>query len=199
MRLPLLLPLLLLSACATLYLPQLRTPRHSFEAMREAWREDSSALFLHTLSRAVLRDYNEQAIRIGWSSIRGRVGEFVEEARVVETADYTAAPVDPRAPQGWVWPEQGLVLMRLRVELHGQHEDFLFAREVDPPPPQARQAQGFQIGDRYFRVNEHPSPETYLFEDSPESERTHWRLVFPYYPFQSMGPLTRRLQEQLAE
>lgn len=136
-------------------------------------------------------------LRIGWSEIRPKVGSFIDAATVVEVADYRAGRPDPLAPAGFVWPEDGAPLMRLRLRLQGEEEDFLFQREIDDPPANAKQSRGFWIGDRYFVRTEHPSPDTYLQEDSPESERTHWRLVFPYQPFQRKGPLTYRLQREL--
>lgn len=187
---------LLASACSVTARPRLIEPRTSIDVMRDAYREDNPSLFLHTLGRPVLREYSEHMLRVGWSEIRPRVGAFIDAATVVEVADYRAPRFDPLAPKGFVWPDDA-PLMRLRLRLDDDEEDFLFQQEVDDPPPTAKQARGFWIGDRYFIRTEHPSPDTYLVEDSPELERTHWRLVFPYYPFQQQGPLTARLQQEL--
>lgn len=188
---------LLAAACSVTARPRLIQPRTSIEVMRDAYREDDPSLFLHTLGRPVLREYSEHMLRIGWSEIRPRVGAFIDRAEVVEVNDYRAPRPDPLAPPGFVWPDDGTPLMRLRLRLDGEEEDFLFQQEIDAPPTNARQSRGFWIGDRYFIRTEHPSPDTYLDVDSPEAERTHWRLVFPYHPFQRQGPLTARLQQEL--
>lgn len=188
---------LLASACSVTARPRLTEPRTSIDVMRDAYREDDPSLFLHTLGRPVLREYSEHMLRVGWSEIRPRVGAFIDRAKVVEVTDYRAPRPDPLAPAGFVWPDDGAPLMRLRLRLDNDEEDFLFQQEIDDAPPTAKQARGFWIGDRYFVRTEHPSPDTYLVEDSPEAERTHWRLVFPYYPFQREGPLTWRLQQEL--
>jgi hypothetical protein len=187
------------TGCAAGPRPQLTDPDVSVRVMRDAFEKDDVALFLHTLSRPVLREYNEHLIRVGWSDIRPRVGEFVEDARVVEVEDVHALPVDPSASRSYVWPVESARLRRVRITVGDVHEDFLFTLEVDAPPPAARQARGFWVGDGYYVRTEHPSPQTYLTEDSPESERTHWRLVFPYHPYQHNGRLSARLQAQLAQ
>jgi hypothetical protein len=200
---PLLCAVLLTVACSTGPRPVLSNPEVSVGAMRDAFEQDDVGLFLHTLGRPVLREYSEHVIRIGWSDIRPRVGEFVDGARVVEIvdvpsgehADFASLPT----PRGYVWPEPTAHLRRVRLAVGDDYEDFLFALEIDPPPPTAKQARGFWIGDRYFVRTEHSSPQTYLVDDSPEAERSHWRLVFPYLPYQQDGKLTIRLQEQLAD
>lgn len=188
---------LLAAACSVTARPRLIQPHTSIEVMRDAYREDDPSLFLHTLGRPVLREYSEHMLRVGWSEIRPRVGAFIDRAEVVEVNDYRAPRPDPLVPPGFVWPDDGTPLMRLRLRLDGEEEDFLFQQEIDAPPTNARQSRGFWIGDRYFIRTEHPSPDTYLDVDSPEAERTHWRLVFPYHPFQRQGPLTARLQQEL--
>ncbi|MCC6463987.1 MAG: hypothetical protein IT463_01455 [Planctomycetes bacterium] len=189
-----------LTACASGPRPLLDSPDAAVTAMRDAYRQDEPGLFLHCLSRPVLKVYSEHVLRVGWSEIRPRVGDLVAAAEVVSRDSYQAPqPLPlPLPPEGCVNPEAGLPLLRVRLRVQGREEDFLFQREVDPAPPAARQAAGFWVGDRYFVRSEHPSPQTYLFEDSPEEGRTHWRLVFPYAPFQQGGELTRLLQEKLA-
>jgi hypothetical protein len=189
---------LLASACSTTTRPQLLKPETTIEVMRDAYRENDSGLFLHTLSRPVLAEYSEHLIRVGWGEIRPRVGAFVDAAEIVGVEEFRAIKPDPLAPADFVWPDEDSNLMRVRLRLEGEEEDFLFEQELDPPPPDAKQARGFWIGDRYIIRTEHPSPESYLRGDSPEADRTQWRIVFPYYPFQKEGPLTRKLQEQLA-
>jgi len=197
-RFPVLLAALALTSCAATTRPQLTRPERTIEVMRDAYRQDDAALFLHTLGRPVLKEYSEHLIRVGWGDIRPKVGSFVDSAEVVSAQDYDAPQPDPLAPADFVWPTGDAPLMRVRLRLDGKEEDFLFEQEVDPPPPQAKQARGFWIGDRYFARTEHPAPGTYLLEDSPESERTQWRIVFPYFPFQKEGPLTEMLRRQLA-
>lgn len=189
---------LLAAACTTTARPQLKRPETAIEVMRDAYRENDSGLFLHTLSRPVLKEYSEHLIRVGWGEIRPKVGAFVDAAEVVSVSEYRAIQPDPLVPADFVWPDKDAKLMVLRLRLDGEEEDFLFEQEVDPAPEQSKQARGFWIGDRFVHRNEHPTPQTYLREDSPEEDRTQWRIVFPYYPFQSSGPLTRKLQEQLA-
>ncbi|MBE7492303.1 MAG: hypothetical protein HS108_11175 [Planctomycetes bacterium] len=166
--------------------------------MREAFFRDDASLFIHTLGSPVLREYSEYTLRVGWSEIRPQVGSFVEKARVVSVADFRAPALEPLPPPGFVRPTPGAALKVAVLELEGRRERFLFQREVDPAPETSRQATGFWVGDRYFVRSEHPSAETYLVEDSPEKDRTHWRLVFPYEPFQRDGELTRMLQDKLA-
>ena len=185
------------TACTITTRPQLVDPQTTIDVMRQAYREDDSGLFLHTLGRPVLREYSEHLVRVGWSEIRPKVGEFVDAAAIVEASKYRAEKPDPLISSDFVWPEPEAELMRVRLRLDGDEEDFLFEQELDDAPETAKQAKGFWIGDRYFVRTEHPSPNTYLVEDSPESERTQWRLVFPYFPFQRDGALTRRLQDAL--
>ncbi|MHC4839934.1 MAG: hypothetical protein ACYTDT_03095 [Planctomycetota bacterium] len=185
------------TACATTETRQLKNPETTVAVMRDAFNEDESSLFLHCLSKQVLSRYSEHVIRIGWSDIRPGVGEFVSVAKVVEVKEFDAADYDPLVAEDFVWPTDGAVLKRVKLSVEGDTEDFLFEREVDDPPSNAKQARGFWIGDQYIVRTEHDSPETYQDEDSPESERVQWRLVFPYYPFQSNGALTARLQRQM--
>ena len=103
--------------------------------MRDAYREDDPSLFLHTLGRPVLREYSEHMLRVGWSEIRPRVGAFIDRAKVVEVTDYRAPRPDPLAPAGFVWPDDGAPLMRLRLRLDNDEEDFLFQQEIDDAPP----------------------------------------------------------------
>lgn len=188
----------LATACVTTPRPQLTEPETTIEVMRNAYAKDDAGLFLHTLGKPVLREYSEHIIRVGWSEIRPRVGEFVERAEIVETDDYTPGERDLNVPADYVWPDDGAKLMRVRLRLDGEEEDFLLEREVDDPPENTKQADGFWIGDRYYVKREHVSPKTYMEGDSPESERTHWRIVFPYHPFQHNGPLTARLVDTMA-
>jgi hypothetical protein len=174
--------------------PQLVQPQTTIKVMRDAYREDDAGLFLHTLGRPVLREYSEHLVRVGWSEIRPKVGAFVDAAEVVEAEKYRAENRDVLVSSDFVWPEPDAELMRVRLRLGNDEEDFLFEQELDDAPETAKQAKGFWIGDRYFVRSEHPSPGTYQLGDSPESERTQWRLVFPYHPFQQNGPLTARLQ-----
>lgn len=188
---------LLSTACTSTTRPVLKDPQTTIEVMRASYREDDSGLFLHTLGRPVLREYSEHLLRVGWSEIRPHVGEFIDRAEVVSVNDFGSQKPDPLAPADFVWPEEDTKLKVVRLRLDGEEEDFLFELEVDDAPENTTQADGFWIGDRYFVKTEHPSPKTYLTEDSPEAERTHWRLVFPYYPFQQSGPLTARLQQTI--
>lgn len=165
--------------------------------MRSAYREDDAGLFLHTLGKPVLREYSEHIIRVGWNEIRPGVGEFIERAELVEIEDYRERERAMNVPADYVWPEDGAPLKRVRLRLDGQEEDFLLELEIDDAPETSKQATGFWIGDRYYVKREHVSPKTYLTDDSPESERTHWRIVFPYHPFQNQGPLTARLIDSL--
>jgi hypothetical protein len=190
---------ILLCACQSTPRPLLDSPQSAVDCMRDAYNNDDASLFIHTLSAPVLTEVSSHTIIIIWSEIRPRVGELVARAKIVEVADYTAPVLEPLPPANFVRPTRDRKLMRLVLELDGKRESVLFQREVDAAPPTAKQAKGFWIGDRYFVKSEHPSPDTYLVEDSPEKERTHWRLVFPYEPFQREGELSRMLQQKLAE
>lgn len=194
-----LLPALLLCACASGPRPVLETPQESVQAMRKAFFQDEPGLFIHCLSGPVLDEYNEQTIRIGWSKIKPLVGELVERSQVIKVEDFQAALREPMPSAGFVRPSRDTRLIRVVLQVDGKRESLLFQREVDPPPPTSRQAQGFWIGDRYFVRGEHPAPDTYLVEDSPEQQRTHWRLVFPYEPFQLDGEISGMLQRQLSD
>lgn len=190
---------LVATGCVTTPRPQLTEPEKTIDAVRDAYQQDDAGLFLHTLGKPVLREYSEHIIRVGWGEIRPRVGSFVEQAEVVSVEDFREASRDVNVDPGFVWPDDRAQLKRVRLRLDGKEEDFLLQQEVDDAPEQSKQADGFWIGDRYFVKREHASPKTYLTEDSPEDERTHWRLVFPYYPFQNNGPLTAMLQKTLEE
>jgi hypothetical protein len=139
----------------------------------------------------------ESAVRIGWSEVRPSIGRLVERARVVEVADTRTQAPDVLVSPEFIWPEADRPAKRLRLEVDGVREDFLFVREIDPAPEQSSEAEGFWVGDRYFVRREHPSPRTYLTEESKEADRTHWRLVFPYYPYNREGRLARLLQDEL--
>lgn len=186
------------AACTATARPVLDQPDTTVTVMREAFDKDDVGLFLHTLGRPVLKEYSEHIIRIGWSDIRPHVGSFVENTRVVEVTDLPRAGVAPRPPNGFVQPREGAALKRVRLAVGDLEEDFLFELEVDEAPLDSKQARGFWIGDRYFVRTQHRSPQTYLIQDSPEEERTHWRLVFPYHPYQKQGALTAKLQQQLS-
>jgi hypothetical protein len=196
--LPLSVAALLAVACSSGPRPLMDEPEVTIDTMRAAYDENDVGLFLHTLGRPVLKVHSEQMIRIGWSEVREPLGEFVKSAKLVEVSDYPREQPDVLAPAEFVWPLKDARLKRVRLTVDGASEDFLFEREVDPPAEDSKQARGFWIGDRYFVRTEHISPDTYLVEDSPEESRTHWRLVFPYYPFQRQGELTRKLQDKMA-
>lgn len=189
----------LLAACSTTPRPLLDSPQAAVDCMREAYNSDNAELFIHTLSSPVLTEVSSHTITVAWSEIRPRVGELVAKAKVVDAADYVAPPLEPLPPKHFVRPTRDHALMRVVLELDSKREAVLFQREIDPAPPTAKQAKGFWIGDRYFVKSEHPSAGTYLVEDSPEQDRTHWRLVFPYEPFQQDGELSHMLQQKLAE
>ena len=188
---------LLSAACTVTTRPLLKDPETTVDVMRRSYHDDDAGLFLHTLGRPVLREYSEHLLRVGWSEIRPKVGEFIDRAEVISVNDYAREKPDPFAPADFVWPEEEAKLKVVRLKLDDEEENFLFEQEIDDAPENTQQAKGFWIGDRYFVKTEHPSPNTYLEGNSPEAERTHWRLVFPYYPFQKNGPLTARLQETI--
>lgn len=192
-------PLLLLAACVGGGpRPLLREPSDSLDAMRAAFDRDDSSLFIHTLSAPVLKRYSEYVIRLGWGEIRPRIGAMVKRAKFVSIADYRTPDPVPGVGGDFVWPKSGLDARRVRLAVDDDWEDFLFVREVDPPPEDAAQSKGFWVGDRYFVRREHDSPQTYLTQDVPEKDRTHWRLVFPFFPFQRHGKLGRLLQDEMS-
>lgn len=178
--------------------PVLRSPRESLDAMRAAFERDDAGLFVHTLGAPVFKRYSEYVIKLGWGEIRPRIGALVARAKLVEVCDYTTPLPETDISPDYVWPGAGLDARRARLQVDGEWEDFLFVREVDPAPENAVQAKGFWVGDRYYVKREHDSPETYMTEDVPEKDRTHWRLVFPYYPFQREGKLGRLLQAEFS-
>lgn len=178
--------------------PVLREPRDTLGAMETAWAKDDVGLFLHTLSAPVLKRYSEHTIRLGWSELRPHLGPLVEQSRVVEVKAYSMPGRDLAAGDNYVWPHEQARLMRVRLEVRGAEEDFLFMQEVDPAPEGSRQAPGVWIGDRYYTRREHRALQTYAAGDVPEKDRTHWRLVFPYYPFQKDGRIAALLQEEIA-
>jgi len=195
--LPLFLAGALLCSCQSSPLPRLDSPQAAVECMRAAYRDNDPSLFIHTLGAPVFDEVSAHTIRVAWGEIRPVVGTFVDGLRVIEEGDYRVPDREPLPAQGFVRPRPGTPLKKLVLELDGARESVLFERETDPAPPTAVQAPGFWIGDRYFVKSEHPSPQTYLVDDSPESDRTHWRLVFPYEAFQREGELTRKLVEKL--
>ncbi len=178
--------------------PVLREPTDSLDAMRAAYERDDAGLFIHTLSGPVLARYSEYVIKIGWGEIRPRVGELVKRARVGEVSEYQTETPELGAGGDYIWPEEGQKARRVQLVIGDKSEDFLFVRETDPAPENAKQAKGFWVGDHYFVRREHDSPQTYMTEDAPEKDRTHWRLVFPYYPFQREGELGRMLRDELS-
>lgn len=178
--------------------PVLRTPEDSLSAMRDAYKRDDSGLFLHTLAAQTLKRYSEHTIRIGWSELRPHLGSLVEEAKVVEVRDYVTPGRDSAANDTFVWPDAGTRARRVRLSLRGVEEDFLFVSETDPPPEKSKQAPGIWIGSRWYTRREHRALNAYAQDDVPEKDRTHWRLVFPFYPFQKEGKIAALLQQEIA-
>lgn len=193
-----LLACLCLGGCSAVKRPALRTPEVSIDEMRRAVKDDDAGLFIHCLSGDVLGRYSEYMIRLGWDEIRPGLSSMVSRAEVVEVESFEPQFGDPLAPDDFIWPTEGARAKRVRLALDGREEDFLFVREIDPPPPTAKEAEGFWIGETYYVRRGHGSPETYLVEESPESERTHWRLVFPYFPFQKDGAISRAVMDELS-
>lgn len=197
--LALLLLALPLSACAvTGKRPVLRTPEDSLSAMRQAWADDDSGLFLHTLAADTLKRYSEHTIRLGWSELRPHLGSLVEQAKVAAVSDYLTPGRDRAAPDAYVWPQANTRAKRVRLRLRDVEEDFLFVQEVDAPPEKSRQALGVWIGSRWYTRREHRALNAYAQDDVPEKDRTHWRLVFPFYPFQKDGKIAALLQQEIA-
>lgn len=192
------LPLLLLGACATAPQPLLDSPATTVDQMRVAFDEDDPSRFIHCLARPVLREYSQHTLRVGWSELRPLVGDMVTDARVLSVEDWPMPIQEPLPARGYVRPVHGAPLRRMVLQVGKRTESFLFQREIDPPPETAAQSKGFYIGDKWFVSTEHVSPRTYLVDDSPESGRTHWRLVFPYEPFQAGGAITRLFQQRMA-
>ena len=176
----------------------LRTPQDSLSAMRSAYEQDDVGLFLHTVAAPVLKRYSEYTIRLGWDQLRPQVGKLVAESKIVEVSDYVTPGIDAAAPPENIWPKDGVRGKRVRLGVKGAEEDFLFLQEVDPPPQGSKQASGVWIGDRYFTKREHRSLGTYVSNDVPEKDRTHWRLVFPFYPFQKDGQIAALLKQEIA-
>ncbi len=201
-RLALLLLSLLALACASCATtgarPVLRTPEDALDAMRGAYARDDSGLFLHTLAAETLKRYSEYTIRLGWSELRPHLGKLVEDAKVVEVKDYVTPPRDGQASDTYVWPREGLRVKRVRLSVRGSEEDFLFVSEVDPPPEKSKQAAGIWIGGHWYTRREHRALNAYAEDDVPEKDRTHWRLVFPFYPFQKEGKIAALLQQEIS-
>lgn len=190
---------LLCSACAvTTKRPVLRTPEDSLSAMRSAYAADDSGLFLHTLAADTLKRYSEHTIRIGWGELRPNLGALVEQAKVAQVDDYIVPGRDRAAPEAYVWPAAGVRAKRVRLRLRDSEEDFLFVQEVDAPPEKSKQAMGVWIGSRWYTRREHRALSTYAQDDVPEKDRTHWRLVFPFFPFQKDGKIAALLQQEIA-
>lgn len=190
---------LLCASCAvTGKRPVLRTPEDSLGAMRRAYASDDSGLFLHTLASETLKRYSEHTIRIGWGELRPHLGNLVEEAKVVAVREYVTPGRDSAADDTFVWPPAGERARRVRLALRGAEEEFLFVSETDPPPEKSKQAAGVWIGSRYYTRREHRALNTYAQDDVPEKDRTHWRLVFPFYPFQKQGQIAAMLQQEIA-
>jgi hypothetical protein len=187
------------ASCATTGArPVLRTPEDSLGAMKSAYEHDDSGLFLHALASETLKRYSEYTIRLGWSELRPHLGKLVEDAKVVEVKDYVTPARDGQASDTFVWPREGLRAKRVRLAVRGAEEDFLFVSEVDPPPEKSKQATGVWIGGHYYTRREHRALNAYAQDDVPEKDRTHWRLVFPFYPFQKDGKIAALLQREIA-
>lgn len=196
---PLLAAALLCAACSVSGArPVLRTPEDSLSAMRGAYANDDPGLFLHTLAAQTLKRYSEYTIRLGWGELRPHIGKLVEEAKVVGVHDYSTPARDGLASDTFVWPREGLRAKRVRLSLRGAEEDFLFLSEIDPPPEQSKQAEGIWIGSRWYTRREHRALFAYADQDVPEKDRTHWRLCFPFYPFQKDGKIAALLQQEIA-
>jgi len=187
------------ASCASTDLPRLENPDDTVDALRSAFNKDEVELFLHCLSQPVKKKFSPHTIRIAWGEIRPLIGELAKDAEVEVDGEYKYIEPDPNAPDGYVWPNPESQLLRVTLRIEGRSEHFLLVRETDDPPENSKQAVGFWINDTYHTRNAHGSPDTYLTNDSPPEERTHWRLVLPYYPFQNRGELTRELLNAMNE
>ena len=86
---------LLSAACTVTTRPLLKDPETTVDVMRRSYHDDDAGLFLHTLGRPVLREYSEHLLRVGWSEIRPKVGEFIDRAEVISVNDYAREKPDP--------------------------------------------------------------------------------------------------------
>lgn len=193
---------LVISACQTPPSSNYRTPKESVAAMQQALREDDAYAYLTTLSTPT-RKQHESLILIGWSQVREALQALQGELQIVEVEERVALSTSSENAKGpdWVWPDvkgQG-ARVRVAVQIDGEllMEDFLFIREVDPPPANAASEPWVRLGLIETPTAMHPDPEELQVEASPEEERVNWRLVYPYYPYQFQSQLAPKLMATL--
>lgn len=178
-----------------------QTPEAAIEGIRNSVREDRRLEFLGSLSLPMLREY-EHAILLGWPEVRGQFGYLAEGARVesVEPVKPMLAgyPEAKAAGDEWVWPDAGTeaVRVRLAVTVDGEAvtEDLLFVRELLPEREGTEGSRRIRVGEQWFVRERHPNPHRYA---APvEGPQYGWKLLAPYWPYQSGSRLAHILQNR---
>lgn len=191
---------LMATSCAPVPKTKFASPADTLEGMRRAIDTDSPLLFMSTLSAEAL-DQHGTAIRLGWNEVRERIVFLKDELAILEDATFVPSGrqnFPPDVDEAYVWPdyrvERPYRRLRLRIPFDGEvfEEDFLFVRELDDPEVNTDQSPWIQVGDQWYLRDFHPNPERYAGKEGTLEERTSWRAVYPYFPFQRGSRLVAR-------
>jgi|GEM_PF-3173621 len=178
------------------------TPESSVDAMQQAMRDDDVGTWLGTLAIPTRRKH-ETLILQGWSSVRDALS-FLQgnvEIAEVQMLESFALSDEKATDSNWVWPDADAPVARVRVVVEIDNEklfeDFLFIKEVDPAPSNSSGSPWVRVGLRDEATAMHPDPEEVQVDESPEETRINWRLIYPYYPYQSVSKLAPKLTQTL--
>ncbi|NUQ34212.1 MAG: hypothetical protein HUU29_04655 [Planctomycetaceae bacterium] len=176
----------------------LDTPETAVRHMESAFAGDDVDAFLFTLSEETLAKY-ETKILVAWEDVREMF--YFRDVKVTGEEAYKPEYENPGATSDYVFPKRGKPArkVRARIEVDGKHydEDFLFVQEIDPPRDNTMDSPYIRVRDETIPRHEHPTPDRYATEREDARSRTHWRLIYPYYPFQSRSKLARDLMNKL--
>ncbi len=180
------------------------TPQATLAAGRHAIQEKKALAFLDILS-VETRQKHETTFLLGWKEVQDLFSFLAEDVEIAELdQDYTLASFsDEDIPEEYVWPTPHKPSFRLRLKIpyKGQiyWEDFLFVQEVDPEEKNTKNSQWIQVGLHEYLRSQHPTPYRYQTPGKSLQERTNWRILYPYYPFQSKSKLAATIVQELQE
>lgn len=176
------------------------TPEDSLSRMQQAFAGDNVMDFLSTLSEETLAKY-ETKILAAWSEVREQLYFLQHDLHVVEVRPHDPHHADARATSDYVFPREGRIAQRLRARIvvdgKTYEEDFLFVEETDEAPANTTGSPYVRVRDETIPRIHHPTPDRYTVAGPDEAARTHWRMVYPYFEFQSRSALARDLMEKM--
>lgn len=184
----------------------LREPTDTLNLVQESLREDRALKFMGALSRDV-RDQWGDTILAGWFAVRDQFAFLADDVKVMSSAPFTpAAPTDfASTPEGqqYIWPDpaSGRPFRKLTISVTFKGElfteDLLLVQELDPIPDNTSESPWVRVGEQWIWRADHPNPARHADRPPSEEERSNWRLVYPYHPFQANSAFSKRLLQEL--